>query len=345
MINLVGRLFMALTAAALVAAVGYAAVIGDRAGADLFVVLAGAFAVVAAITVLAVQDLTPHVAADAPAPERRNAYTEADVPTGSAWPLVGAVAAVGVALGLAAGASWLAVALAASLIPVVGWLAHVWRDHPSFSAPVRERVVERLLAPIAMPVLGTLGALFIAVNISRVLLAVSTTASWVLALVLAVVLLAVLWLISARPRVGSSALVGLGVVAVLSMVVAGGIGARAGEREFHPHEDETPTRSITAKDTQFGPTELDFPANTDVKIHFRNRDEGVFHNVAFYTSTEPDRKPLFNGHPVTSGTVDYNTHTPAPGTYAFICDFHPTMTGTLVITPAGAPAASHEGAH
>ena len=242
-------------------------------------------------------------------------------------------------LAVAAGASWLAAAIGAALIPAAGWLAQTWRAHPSFSPRVRARVTERLLAPLAMPVLATIGALFIAAMVSRVLLAVSTTASWVTALVLAAGLLAVLWFISSRPRLQPSALVGLAAVAVLGMTAAGAIGASAGEREFHPHEPEIPTAHLDAHNTQFSLDKLTFPADEEVEIKFRNLDAGVYHNVAFYTSTEAGAKPLYNGRPVPDGNVDYKTRTPAAGTYAFVCDFHPTMTGELVITEG--PAEDH----
>jgi plastocyanin len=333
MLNLAAKVFAALATVALIAAVGYGVVVGDRAGADLLAILGGGFAVAATVVALAVTNDTPKpVAADAPAPERRNAYTAGDAPAGSAWPFVAGVVAAAIALGVAAGASWLAVAIAAAVIPTTGWLAQTWRAHPSFSPPVRERVVERLLAPIAMPVLCTLGALFIAAMISRVLLAVSTTASWVTALVLAAGLLAALWYVSTRPRLQPSALVGLGVVGVLAMTAAGAIGARAGEREFHPHEPEHPVAHLDAENTQFSLDKLTFPARETVEIKLRNRDAEL-HNVAFYTSTEPGAKPIWAGAPaVAHGRKHYETTTPDAGTYAFVCDFHPTMTGELVIT-------------
>lgn len=334
MINLATRVFLVSTAVALIAAVGYGVVIGDRAGADLFVTLSGAFAIVSAVTALAVKpDAAPRLAADAPAPERRNAFTEADAPAGSVWPFVAALSAASVVLGISAGASWLAAAIVAALIPAAGWLAETWRAHPSFTPRVRERVAERLIAPVAMPVLATLGALFIAAMLSRVLLAVSTTASWVTSLVVAAGLLAVLWFISTRPRLQPSALVGIAVVGVAGIVGAGIVGAQAGEREFHPHEAEHPVAHVDAENTQFSLDKLEFPAKTDVEIKFKNLDVAVYHNIAFYTSTELNAEPIYAGKPIPGvDSIDYKTRTPEAGTYAFVCDFHPTMTGELVIT-------------
>jgi plastocyanin len=335
--NLATKLFGLLAGLALIAAIGYAVVVGDRAGADLFVVMAGGLAVAAAVAAATVSsDSAPPVAADAPAPERRNAYGEGDVPSATGWPVVAALAATAVTVALAAGASWLAAAIGASVIPAVGWLTHVWREHPSFSAKVRQRVSDRLVAPVAMPVLATIGALFIAAMVSRVLLAIPATASWVTALILAAGLMVVLWMVASRPRVPSGALVGIAAVSVLSLTVAGALGAKAGERKWEPHESGIAVQSIEAKNLQFTKATLEFPADSDVEVHFVNADTGTFHNVAFYTSGDANRKPLFAGKPIPDGHIDYKPHTPAPGTYAFFCDFHPAMTGKLVIVPARA---------
>jgi plastocyanin len=333
-INTATKAFIALAGAALVAAIGYAAVVGDRGGADLLVALAAAGAVLAAVaTVAAGADSRPPVAADAPAPERRNAFTESDVHSDTVWPLIAAIDVVAIALATAAGATWLAAAGIAGVIPAAGWLAHVWREHPSFSPRVRSRVVERLLAPVGMPVLATVGVLFMAAMVSRVLLAVPEEVSTGTALAVAALLLFVLAFVASRPRIQSSALIGLAALALVGMVVAGGIGAKAGEREFEHEGEGPPVESITAKGLQFTLKTIEFPADTDVEVKFANRDTGTYHNVAFYTSLDADRKPLYNGKPIPEGSIDYKTRTPAAGTYAFICDFHPTtMTGKLVIT-------------
>jgi plastocyanin len=97
---------------------------------------------------------------------------------------------------------------------------------------------------------------------------------------------------------------------------------------------------VDAENTEFSLDKLEFPANEDVEIKFRNLDS-EYHNIAFYTSTEPSAKPIYAGRPVPHGNIDYKTRTPGPGTYAFVCDFHPTMVGELVITEGVADHAEH----
>ena len=333
MVNNATKTFLAVTIAAVVAFLAYGAVIGDKAGAELFLGLAIAAGILTAVTAAFVgADEAPHVATDAPAPERRNAYTEADVPRSSPWPLVTAIAFAGVAVGASAGGRWLTVALASLLIPGGAWLGQLWREHPSFSASVRSRVADRLIAPIAMPVLGVLGALFIAAMVSRLLLAVPEAASTAAALVVAVLVLTTLYLISARPNIRSSALVSIAALGLVALVAAGATGARAGERKFERPEVGLPIFTITAQNIKFSTDKLTLPASRRVFIKFINRDTGTYHNVAFYTSTGADRSPLFAGKPIPGGREEFQVLTPPAGTYAFVCDFHPTMTGQLVVT-------------
>lgn len=334
MLNLGTKTYITAALVGIIAAVAYGVGVGERGGADLLALAAAAAAVLAAVAAFgAGADAAPRLPADAPAPERRNAFSETDVPSASAWPFVAAIAIAGLALAIVVGAKWIAMAGVLSLVPVAGWLASVWRQHPSFSPRVRERVVERLLAPVGMPVLGVLAVAFMAISVSRVLLAVPEKASTGAAFGVAVVLLIALAMIASRPRLRSSAIIGVGAIAVLGMVAAGGISAKAGERTFEEKGSGPPTDAIVAHNVSFSTATLEFPADTDVQIKFTNRDAATYHNVAFYTSPDADRKPLFNGKPIPGvAHILYRTHTPAAGTYTFFCDFHPNMTGKLVIT-------------
>jgi len=63
-----------------------------------------------------------------------------------------------------------------------------------------------------------------------------------------------------------------------------------------------------------------------------NKDAETFHNFAVYAGSGLDSKPIFNGEGFPGdGERRYEFHAPPPGTYNFVCDFHPSMKGTLVI--------------
>jgi plastocyanin len=90
--------------------------------------------------------------------------------------------------------------------------------------------------------------------------------------------------------------------------------------------------SITAQSIHFSSTCLAAPAGKPFTIAFANKDSGVPHNIAIYSSPAAT-KALFRGQLVT-GPKSVTYHVPAlpAGTYYFRCDVHPTaMHGTFVV--------------
>jgi plastocyanin len=222
-------------------------------------------------------------------------------------------------------------ALVVILVGAAGWFGGSWREHPTWTPRVRERVRYRLLVPAALPfaMLGLAAA--IAIGVSRILLAVSEKAAVGVALALAVALIVAFFVLSSRPRLGRSALTGLVVLAVLAVGGAGIAGAAKGERKIETVQGGPAPVHVTAHNIRFDLTEMTL--GPGVPVVFRNRDTGIFHNVAFYTEN-PDGsqgRALFNGQPIDKGEIVYHPPVPPPGTYLFACDFHANMRGTLTV--------------
>jgi plastocyanin len=96
-----------------------------------------------------------------------------------------------------------------------------------------------------------------------------------------------------------------------------------------------PGPTIVAKGLAFDTDTIDLAAQTPTAITFDNQDPGTQHNIAIYTD-ETLKESLFTGDPVTGpGTTTYTVSGLDAGTYYFHCDFHPTMNGTVKVTPAG----------
>lgn len=183
---------------------------------------------------------------------------------------------------------------------------------------------KRVLLPIFLPLLAVAGIIGFAFALSRVLLAVSETGSNFIALFLAMYLLALAGLISARPRISSKALgVGL-VVGLLSVGVAGVLAAQAGMRDLHHEEEhaageekdpaaaELPegAQVWVAVDNAFPEAPTSIPAG-EVIVAIRN-DGGAPHNVTF---EEADVKVAAPGGQAASETYELE-----PGTYTYYCD-------------------------
>ena len=91
--------------------------------------------------------------------------------------------------------------------------------------------------------------------------------------------------------------------------------------------------SITASGIQFDTNSLTFEAGKPTDFTFNNDDAGIPHNLAIYTD-DTLKDSLFTGKIVTGvAKGDYTIPALKQGTYYFHCDVHPTMNGTVTVTP------------
>jgi plastocyanin len=333
MLNPASKLLLAIAGAGGVIGLLYHVAVDERAGMALLLAL-GLAALVLAITVsgAAVPDEAPIVPADAPAPERR-ATTTGSPARGSGWPAFAAVSLATLGATAAAGGPVVVDGVLAVLVAGAGWFAKAWSEDPAWSPRVRERLSFRLLVPVGLPALAFLLAAAIAISLSRILLAVSKNAATGIALVAALAILSACAWVAARPRINSSAILTLTALAVLSTAGAGITGVAAGEREFHhaAGEEHGEPVKVVAEGVKFDTGEIKVAAEEHVEIEFENKDVDVFHNIAVYESEAPDAEPIFNGEGFAGDDHrTYELETPEPGTYYFVCDFHPNMKGAFI---------------
>jgi len=90
---------------------------------------------------------------------------------------------------------------------------------------------------------------------------------------------------------------------------------------------EAPVLTISARDIAFDKQELEVAAGQPFKIEFTNNDD-LDHNVGIWK----DDEEVFRGE-IFSGpeTMTYLVNGLEAGEYRFICDVHPSMTGTLTV--------------
>jgi len=338
LLNLVSKLLFSLSALGVVSGIAYGLAVDERSGVAIFLALAVAAAVAGAATMgSAVLDVAPLIADDAPPPQRR-ATTVGAAPRGSVWPVLAAAALTVLAVGAAIGPAMVLVGVVAVVLATGGWFAQVWSEDPTWIPRVRERVSARLVVPVFLPIATFLTAAFIAISVSRVLLAVSKSGAAMFAIVFGIAILSACAWAAARPRLRPSALASLAAVAALSVVGAGIAGAVSGERTFEGHDSEgggheSGVLKIEAKQVSFSEKKLTAKAGEKTLIEFKNGDD-VYHNVAIYKAEGADVKPVFNGEGFRGkDSRTYEFTAPPPGTYVFVCDFHANMKGTFVSEP------------
>lgn len=111
---------------------------------------------------------------------------------------------------------------------------------------------------------------------------------------------------------------------VAAIAACGGDGGGEG-LSTEPVPDD-PDVVVVAEDMAFDPDEVRVAAGEPVTIVIDNRDEGVNHNIHVEDAPAPNKTRLEQGVSHQALTVNLE-----PGEYDFVCDIHPTMTGTIVV--------------
>lgn len=96
------------------------------------------------------------------------------------------------------------------------------------------------------------------------------------------------------------------------------------------------TVDISATGVKFNTSTITVKTGGNVRIRFKNNDQGTDHNVAIYKSST-DKTPVAPGSVSTVfpgvNENDFSFAIPAAGSYYFQCDVHPTtMSGTFTVT-------------
>ena len=89
------------------------------------------------------------------------------------------------------------------------------------------------------------------------------------------------------------------------------------------------TLHLSARNIQFDTDQLEAPAGQAFVLEFDNNDPGVPHNVEIKGANGAS---VFKGQIITGpAKAPYQVPALAAGTYMFLCDVHPTMTGTVTV--------------
>lgn len=336
MFSAASKLGFTVTAASVLAAVLYAFGTGDRngfallmfTGAVFFAVAVGAFFFVGP-TELAVEAAQAQAS---PSPVRP------DVPAPSPWPL-GVAAGIALAV-VAVAAGTLFLVLGLLLVAGTGliWFSQAWREHPSWTPAMTDRLNQRFVVPLGLPALTIVLVGIGAVSFSRIFLAASSEVAPIIAIVAALAILGGCFVVASADDMGRTAIRVIAAFAVILVLGAGAVGAFVGERQFHPATGETVELQI--RNNAFSRTEVEVPAGEAVTVVLDNRAISTPHN---FTVLAADGTVVFQGKPVTGPRITTYTLTiDEPGQYRFQSDQAPEqLNGTLTVT--GEPDGGHGG--
>ena len=86
---------------------------------------------------------------------------------------------------------------------------------------------------------------------------------------------------------------------------------------------------ITAQSQRFSTSELIVPADETFSLVLENRDADM-HNIAIRTKQGFEGDLIFRHDPIAASTIVLEVGPIAAGTYHFLCEVHPAMTGTVL---------------
>jgi hypothetical protein len=159
-------------------------------------------------------------------------------PARSVSPIVGAIGAGLVVLGLVTDQRWFVAGLVFALIALVDWTVQAWAARASGDDAYNDEVRDRTLQPLQFPLLGALGLGVIIFSFSRIMLTTDTDLGPVIFIAAAAIITIFGFIFAARRRPGRHVVASLCVIGVLGIVVPGVWAAAEGEREELAHEDE-----------------------------------------------------------------------------------------------------------
>jgi hypothetical protein len=157
-------------------------------------------------------------------------------PSNSMWPAVAAMGGALIVIGLVTYQVVFVFGVIAIVAAAAEWMVGAWSERASSDAAHNAAVRERIAHPLEFPVLALVGAAVLIYSFSRIMLALTRAGGPVAFAVIAVLLLAVGFIVAFKPSLRIGAVAALAVIAGLGLVSGGIVAAVQGEREVEAHE-------------------------------------------------------------------------------------------------------------
>jgi hypothetical protein len=172
----------------------------------------------------------------------------------SLWPLLAAIGATAITLGLATYRAIFVLGLIALTAAAIEWLITSWSERASAERGYNSHARNWLVDPLELPVAGAAGAGLVVFSFSRVMLGLpSKTATVIAFCVLGALVFAIGTLVGLKRTASKPALTGTFGLAAVALIAAGAFAGLNGERETHPHH----TMADIAEDDECGAHETE----------------------------------------------------------------------------------------
>jgi hypothetical protein len=181
----------------------------------------------------------------------------------SLWPLLVAIGATTLTLGLVTNRAFFVVGLIAIVAGTIEWLILGWSERasadPVYNAEARDVMVD----PLELPVAAAIGGAVVIYAFSRVMLGLPSKSSTVVAFSLVGgLVLAMGTLVGMKRGVSKATFTGAFSLVAVALVAGGAIAGLNGERKTHPHE----TTGLLAEENACGPEETEADAKASQSV-------------------------------------------------------------------------------
>lgn len=172
----------------------------------------------------------------------------------SLWPLLVALGATTVTLGLITNRAFFILGMAAIVAGGLGWLVQAWSERASADRAFNKRARNMLIDPIELPIAGAIGAGILIYSFSRIMLGLPTKTATIVAFgVMASIVLFVGAIVGLKRGASRTAMTGTFGIAVVALIAGGAYAGLHGERDTEKHH----TPGDIAEDNECGPEETE----------------------------------------------------------------------------------------
>ncbi len=205
----------------------------------------------------------------------------------SMWPLVAAVGAAGLAIGVVATPVVFKVSVVVVLAAVVEWMVQGWSERASADAAYNAGLRKRLLHPLEFPILGAIGVAAVVYAFSRIMLTASKDAGRFIFIVLGALIVVGGFLFASRQRnISKGTIAGVCGIAAVALLGAGVASALQGQRPIEEHPTTASEAEVCLEEGTSG--EIDEHASQAVSLK-----SNVIANV--YLQEDGDLVAFING--------------------------------------------------
>ncbi len=244
------KLLIGSAAAAWILAAVYGIAQGGTLGSIGLISAAIALSLLAGINVLARDS---NVSANEPAGFGASAAAQSTARP-SLWPLLVALGATTMTLGLVTNRTFFTLGLIAVIAGTLEWLIQGWSERASGDETYNARARDQMVDPLELPVAGAILAAIVVYAFSRVMLGLPTKTATVAAFaVVATLALGIGTLVAVKRGASKTTLGGTLSIVLVALVAGGVVAGLVGEREIEPHHttgDLAAKNECTAEETE-----------------------------------------------------------------------------------------------